>query len=81
MPAPPGESIVQATSNEDLEKCFAIRLDVFVREQGVPREEELDGHEAECRHFLVFQGAEAIATGRLRPVGDAHVKFERVRRP
>jgi predicted GNAT family N-acyltransferase len=46
-----------------------IRYTVFVVEQGVPLEIELDEHDAECIHALAFDGAAAIGTGRLLPDG------------
>jgi predicted GNAT family N-acyltransferase len=46
-----------------------IRFAVFVVEQGVPLEIELDEHDAECVHALAFDGAAAVGTGRLLPDG------------
>ena len=46
-----------------------IRFTVFVEEQGVPREIELDEHDAQCVHAVVFDGKQAIGTGRLLPDG------------
>ena len=48
-----------------------IRFEVFVREQRVPAEIELDEHDAACLHALAFEGEEAIGTGRLLP--DGHI--------
>lgn len=48
-----------------------IRLVVFVKEQGVPPELEMDEMDARCVHALAFDGERAIATGRLLP--DAHI--------
>jgi predicted GNAT family N-acyltransferase len=49
-----------------------IRFQVFVREQGVPQEIELDEKDAVCVHALAFdQHGAAIATGRLLP--DGHI--------
>jgi predicted GNAT family N-acyltransferase len=48
-----------------------IRFSVFVEEQGVPREIELDEHDALCLHAVVFEDGKAIATGRLLP--DGHI--------
>lgn len=49
-----------------------IRFDVFVREQGVPREIELDEHDAGSLHALAFEReAGAVGTGRLLP--DGHI--------
>lgn len=49
-----------------------IRLEVFVYEQQVPLEEEIDALDAECVHAVAFdaQGC-ALATGRLLP--DGHI--------
>ena len=44
-----------------------IRFAVFVAEQGVLPEIELDGHDADCLHALAFEGDEAVGTGRLLP--------------
>ena len=47
-----------------------IRLDVFVKEQGVPAHLELDGADADCTHVLAFdRDGQAIATARLMPDG------------
>lgn len=48
-----------------------IRFTVFVEEQGVPREIELDEHDPHCVHAVVFDGDRAVGTGRLLP--DGHV--------
>src|SRR5258708_7796476 len=48
-----------------------IRYAVFVEEQGVPVEIELDEHDAQCIHALAFDGAAAVGTGRLLP--DGHI--------
>jgi predicted GNAT family N-acyltransferase len=46
-----------------------IRFEVFVREQRVPAEIELDEHDAVSVHALAFVGEDAIGTGRLLPDG------------
>ena len=48
-----------------------IRFTVFVEEQGVLREIELDEHDADCVHAVVFDGGRAVGTGRLLP--DGHI--------
>lgn len=58
--------------------AVAIRRRVFIEEQGVPEAEELDGHDAECAHFLARDAAgRPIGCARLRAVGARH-KVERV---
>jgi predicted GNAT family N-acyltransferase len=48
-----------------------IRFAVFVEEQGVPREIELDEMDSRCIHALAFDEGRAVGTGRLLP--DAHI--------
>ncbi len=48
-----------------------IRFTVFVEEQGVPRDIELDEHDAVSVHAVVFEDEMPIATGRLLP--DGHI--------
>lgn len=48
-----------------------IRFRVFVEEQGVPRDIELDELDARCVHALAFEEGGAVGTGRLLP--DAHI--------
>jgi predicted GNAT family N-acyltransferase len=49
-----------------------IRFTVFVQEQNVPPEIEMDEHDAQCVHALAFnENGEPIATGRLLP--DGHI--------
>lgn len=49
--------------------CQQIRHQVFVIEQQVPIEEEWDGQDDECHHFLLQENGDAIATARLTPTG------------
>ena len=48
-----------------------LRFTVFVEEQGVPREIELDDQDPLSLHAVVFEQGEAIGTGRLLP--DGHI--------
>ncbi len=49
-----------------------IRFKVFVEEQGVPRDIELDERDPACVHALAFdERGTAVGTGRLLP--DAHI--------
>jgi predicted GNAT family N-acyltransferase len=53
------------------ELATPIRFTVFVEEQGVPREIELDDMDEPSLHALVFEDAKPVATGRLLP--DGHI--------
>ena len=48
-----------------------LRFTVFVEEQGVPREIELDDQDPLSLHAVVFEQGQAIGTGRLLP--DGHI--------
>ena len=48
-----------------------IRFTVFVEEQRVPAEIELDEMDAKSLHAVAFYGGDPIATGRLLP--DGHI--------
>ena len=48
-----------------------IRLAVFVEEQRVPAEIEMDDHDAASVHALAYEDGAAVGTGRLLP--DGHI--------
>ncbi|HEX6268463.1 MAG TPA: GNAT family N-acetyltransferase, partial [Burkholderiales bacterium] len=48
-----------------------IRFTVFVEEQGVPREIELDEMDERCVHAVAFHGNRPVGTARLLP--DGHI--------
>lgn len=57
----------------------AIRYDVFVIEQNVPVELELDDLDAQCRHVVAYDtNGRAVATARLLP--DGHIGRMAVRK-
>ena len=49
----------------DRELCYAIRRTVFVEEQAVPLELEMDEYDALATHFLLRDGDTPLATARL----------------
>lgn len=67
------------TDEAGVESCFAVREAVFVGEQGVPPERELDGRDDAATHFLGRDEAgEPIACARLREHEPGTAKVERV---
>ena len=50
---------------------LALRRAVFVEEQGVPVEEELDEHDAGALHLVAVDGPTVVGTCRLLRAGDA----------
>lgn len=69
--------VVRITTKEDMEEACRIRMKVFVEEQRVPAEEELDEHEEEASHVLVRVDGKPAAAGRVRLV-DGYAKLERI---
>lgn len=72
--------IFKITDAADLEKAFSIRKEVFVEEQHVPIEEEIDTYDTldgECEHVLLTKDGQAVGTGRVRLVDD-YGKIQRV---
>lgn len=61
----------------ELARCLEIRRKVFIEEQRVPEDLELDQQEGECTHFLATDGDLDVGTARLKPV-DGKAKAQRV---
>ncbi|GGC79031.1 GNAT family N-acetyltransferase [Vreelandella lutescens] len=53
------------------EAASLIRRVVFIDEQRVPQEEEWDGRDADCLHFLAMLNGKPVGTARLLP--DGHI--------
>jgi predicted GNAT family N-acyltransferase len=72
-------AIVEVGSAEQLEQALAIRLAVFVEEQGVSRAQEIDGLDDAARHLLALRDEEPVGTLRLRWLEHGRIaKIERV---
>lgn len=50
---------------EDIAACLALRIAVFVDEQGVPMDEEIDDLDGAAVHLLATQNGQPVATARL----------------
>ncbi len=62
----------RAAGPDEVDAALALRAAVFIDEQGVPLEEELDGHDAEALH-LVAVDAEGTVVGTCRLLADGPV--------
>jgi len=69
--------IVEATTEEALAACLAIRRVVFIEEQGVDEALEVDGQDSKATHLLAHLDGTPVGTLRIREVGTTH-KVERV---
>ncbi|MBO1198944.1 GNAT family N-acetyltransferase [Staphylococcus simiae] len=68
----------QVINDEMLQDCFKIREEVFVHEQGVPLEHEIDNYEDNSIHLIGYDNDKPFATLRLRPIDEQTAKIERV---
>lgn len=71
------DGVVEA-EGEEYEAAVRVRHAVFVEEQGVPAELELDEHEDESIHFVAYDDGEPVGAARFRDYGDGDAKVERV---
>jgi predicted GNAT family N-acyltransferase len=75
----PAIAIQELRSTAEIERAIAIRLAVFVEEQGVVEALEIDGLDSEARHLLASVDGEPAGTLRIRLLEDGRVaKIERV---
>lgn len=64
-------------NDQQLKDAFGVRRRVFIEEQQVPEDLELDEHDNLAVHFIGYQNNEPIAAARLRFV-EENGKLERI---
>ncbi|WP_045506886.1 GNAT family N-acetyltransferase [Bacillus amyloliquefaciens] len=70
------EAIIAKTEKQ-LNDAFFVRKEVFVKEQHVPEEEEIDQFEDTSEHIVIYDGGQPVGAGRWR-LKDGHGKLERI---
>jgi predicted GNAT family N-acyltransferase len=70
--------VLELAYPDRFDDCLAIRHEVFVGEQGVTEEEEFDGLDPSCLHFLAVVEGQAVGAARLRQPSPSMAKAERV---
>jgi len=65
-------------SDVELNEAFEVRKRVFVEEQGVAEDLELDDHEGEALHMVVKEGERVIGTARVLFLANNQAKIERM---
>ncbi|MCD8502354.1 MAG: GNAT family N-acetyltransferase [Bacillaceae bacterium] len=65
------------TNAKQRQDALDVRMKVFVEEQKVPAEEEIDEHEDTSTHFVVYDHNNAAGAGRLREY-EGYGKVERI---
>jgi predicted GNAT family N-acyltransferase len=69
----------EITTEDQYRKALAIRRAVFIEEQNVPEELEIDDDERVCIHVLALdEEGRPVATGRILPYGDGVGKMQRI---
>ncbi|KIL50224.1 hypothetical protein KP77_15990 [Jeotgalibacillus alimentarius] len=64
-------------SEQELQDAYHVRKEVFVSEQKVPEELELDEFDSSAAHFVLYHDGQPAGAGRFRIV-DGKGKVERV---
>ena len=70
-------NIVIVTTDQQRKDAYHVRKEVFVEEQGVPMELEIDELEEEAIHFVGYDEDQPVAASRMRFV-DTYAKMERI---
>lgn len=69
--------IKKVNNKDDLEKTIEIRKNVFIKEQNVPLDIEIDGLDSEAEHFIAYLDDEPIGCARIR-TNKNYAKLERI---
>ena len=66
------------SSDSELQSAFEVRRQVFIEEQGISEDLELDGYDQEALHMVVKEGERVIGTARVHFLGTGQAKLERM---
>lgn len=72
------ENIKIVTSAKEMEAVMSIRREVFIEEQAIPEEEEIDDKDEESKHYLLNYSDTEIGSARVRYLDDNVAIVERV---
>lgn len=70
--------ITEITGSDEMDAAFAIRHEVFCEEQQVDEDEEFDGLDDQCRHYLARLDGTPVGAARTRALDADEAKIERV---
>jgi len=65
-------------SDKELKEALKVRKKVFIEEQGISEDIELDGHDSEALHIVVKYGERIIGTARVLFLAPDVAKIERM---
>ncbi len=66
------DSIKWLSSTDNLEEIQHIRSEVFIKEQGVPKDLEFDGSDKYAISVLIYNNKIPVATGRIILIDDVY---------
>ncbi|ALC91824.1 acetyltransferase [Bacillus sp. FJAT-18017] len=69
--------VVLVSNERERQDAFSVRRTVFIEEQHVPEEEEIDQYEDICAHFVLYDGTKPVGAGRFRVI-DGYGKVQRI---
>jgi len=75
---PPEIEVRILAPGPDYEAALALRFEVFVDEQAVPPEEEIDAHDERAVHFGAFADGVVVGVARVVDAGQGTAKIGRV---
>ena len=70
--------VIEASTTKQISDCLKIREEVFINEQGVPKEEELDELDNSSFHALAYLDSIPLATGRLLNISKDNMTIGRM---
>lgn len=70
-------NVIRTTTEDQLQDAFTVRKKVFVEEQKVPIELEIDEFENNSTHFVLYDQLTPVGAGRFR-ILDGIGKVERI---
>lgn len=70
-------SIKKVENNSEFEQAYKIRLEVFVKEQKVPEEIELDEYDSIAEHVIAYREGKPVGCGRVF-LNDEYARIGRV---
>lgn len=71
------QKIKRVTTNKELQQVIDIRTKVFVEEQRVPYELEVDGLDGKAEHLIAYVDNKPVGCARIRII-DGYAKLERL---
>ncbi len=75
-----GPVVRKASTKEDIKSVMKLRRTVFIVEQNVPEEREIDRYDLSADHFLVLLKEKPVGCGRARFYNDSSKKTGKIER-